>query len=383
MHISYKAHDPQKFGLSSQTMIEYLTKEEKTKEAEVFYNHEQQNISPNDAYNAIDNNKGSHGKDVSKFYMMNISPSQKELNHLENLAEKFANESKQDDLTKEEIKKIYVEKLLQEYTYKVMDDYAKNFERDKTIDDLVYFAKIEHNRTFKENDKDVIHNKRIDAKIKENPERKNEFDRDYKRNSKGEIIRNGLKKEGNNTHIHVVVSRYEKKGEQRDKASLSPMSKARKSKGLNNSKVGFDRDRLNQKSEERFDDMFDFKRMNNETYQKRKENKKGYDQDKSNYYDYERQSKSNKKKNDNAIVSSIKDRVKEEAKELKKEFKDALKSNGVDVNLPTSLKELQWKIERDIKQELGMDNLKSPKEILDNEIKSIRDNLSKGIDIGY
>lgn len=369
MYISYKAHNPKEFGISSAGMISYLTKEDLEESKGNFFNHEVNGISMQDAIISIDSNKGSHSNDVSKFYMLNISPSQKELEHLKNLADEYTENLNVDESEKIKISKLYTEKLLQEYTYLTMSNYAQNFNRDKTIDDLVYYAKIEHIRTYNEKDKDVRFNKSIERKIKNDLANKKEFEKEFRRTSRGKIIKEGLEKEGLNSHIHVVVSRYEKNGTQRDKASLSPMSKGRSSKGLNNSKVGFDRDNLNKISEETFDKHFEFKRDFKDTYEEKKRVSKEENKEQIN---------ENYKKNQS---NDITNQVKEYYKGM---VKDLLRDNKViDSSIPTSLKEIKWRIEQDIKKELGYEDVKNPMNQLTKDYKKIIDKTDKGIDLGY
>lgn len=360
MHVSFKAHDPKNFSTSSAGMLEYLTKEEQSVEQARFYNNERDNIKFEEAVKGIDENKGVHGNKVSKFYMINISPSKKELEHIDKLASDIAKDYPKEN--REQVKAMAYEKMLKEYTTKVMDDYAKNFNRGKTVDDLVYFAKIEHKRTYKEYEKDVRFNENIDKKIKAEPSRKKEFQEEYKRNSKGKIIRQGQEKEGLNSHIHVIVSRYEKKGTQREKASLSPMSKARKSKGLNESKVGFDRSNMSDKAEQSFDKMFRYKRQYNERFKELNREKR------------ERENQNNKSK---GVINNIVDiQV--------NTVNTALKDNKLDLSkIPTDLNELlykiKWELEKDVKKEFGI----NPMEDLVKENKDVIKKLDKGVDFGY
>jgi hypothetical protein len=112
-----------------------------------------------------------------------------------------------------------------------MEDYAKNFNRGLTGESLVYFGKVEHTR----------YHGRDSAQVKEG------------------LYKAGDKKEGLQTHVHVVVSRMD----QTKKIRLSPMANAKNSKNIINGKevqIGFDRIKFVQSCEKSFDTNFDYKR---------------------------------------------------------------------------------------------------------------------------
>jgi hypothetical protein len=113
-----------------------------------------------------------------------------------------------------------------------MDDYAKNFNKGLTGENLVYFGKVEHTRYYG----------RDSVEVKEGS---------YKA---------GDKKEGLQTHVHVVVSRMD----QSKKIRLSPMANAKNSKNILNGKevqIGFDRMKFVQSCEKSFDSNFDYRRL--------------------------------------------------------------------------------------------------------------------------
>jgi len=363
MHISYKAHNFKQKGTSSKGIFEYLTKEDLDKDEARFFNHDSKAITLNEAIEGIDNNKGSHGNKVSKFYMLNVSPSKKELQHLNDLAEEFAKNTHIEDLSKEEIKQKYYNLFLEEYAKRTMENYAENFGRDITEKDLVYFAKIEHKRTYKEYDNAIKHNLDIDKLIKETPRDKEKLEKLYNRNYEGKILRQNMEKEGLNSHIHIVVSRYEKEGEIREKASLSPMSKAIESKGLNNSKVGFSRDEMSNKSELSFDEMFSYERQNKERYQEYK-NQKIREGD-----------------NFKRLSSGIGYEMKKYAKDS---VIDILESNKIiDRDIPMSLRDLKNNLEYQIIKDTGLQEALNPLKPLTGEYSKLIDYSDKGIDTGY
>jgi hypothetical protein len=73
------------------------------------------------------------------------------------------------------------------------------------------------------------------------------------------LYKAGEKKEGLQTHVHIVVSRMD----QSKKIRLSPMANAKNSKDILNGKevqIGFDRMKFVQSCEKSFDTNFDYKR---------------------------------------------------------------------------------------------------------------------------
>src|SRR5664280_588011 len=216
---------------SCNSLINYLEKENLEKDAlnhEKFFDQKSSDVSFYSAQSLIDNNKGKLGKDETKFYMISVNPSKDELRHI---GRKVSGRDIKDisQLTSIELKRY--EEALKDYTRKVMDEYAKNFNRGLTVESLVYFGKVEHTR----------YHGRDSAEVKEG------------------LYKAGDKKEGLQTHVHVVVSRMDES----KKISLSPMANAKNSKNILNGKevqIGFDRMKFVQNCEKSFDTNFDYKR---------------------------------------------------------------------------------------------------------------------------
>lgn len=162
----------------------------------------------------IDRNIAKHGRNDSKFFLINISPSQKELTHL------FAKYGEAG--AKEKLK---------EFSIKVMDDYARNFKRPgiNSHKDLLWFGKRENYRYYGFNDKEV----------------------------KNGIKKKGERKEGRQMHIQIIVSR-------KDISNTIKLSPQNTSKGKNkehSKKLGqFNRTAFKQSGEYLFDRFFDFER---------------------------------------------------------------------------------------------------------------------------
>jgi hypothetical protein len=203
---------------SSRELVHYLEKENRIEnklEQEHWFNHQGRLFEPYEVRHAIDGNVAKLGKADAKFFLINISPSQKELKHLE---DKYGASDIRDQL------KCYAERL--------MDEYATNFKREgiNSARDLLWFGKIENNRYYGFKDMEVIN---------------------------GEKKRGELKK-GNHLHVQIIVSR--KDGTNRIK--LSPMNNSRGRNEVHSKKLGqFNRVAFKQCGEELFDRTFDFDRQ--------------------------------------------------------------------------------------------------------------------------
>lgn len=217
---------------SCHDLVHYLEKENGELELldqEMFFNHGSDKISASYAINSIDNNKkGLKDKDA-KFFMVTVNPSERELKHLARIA------TQRDISDISEMKPQELERynnMVKNYARDVMEGYAKAFNRGLTGSDLVYYGKLEQQRHFKGTDKEV----------------------------KEGLATSGEKKEGLQTHVHIVVSRKDVS----QKVSLSPLANSRGSKKhvLNGKsvKVGFDRDSFVADCERGFDKKFQFQR---------------------------------------------------------------------------------------------------------------------------
>ncbi|NQX52273.1 molybdopterin-guanine dinucleotide biosynthesis protein MobB [Pedobacter panaciterrae] len=207
---------------SSNHLIHYLEKENRTNNKEVpehWFNHQARNIEPYAVRRSLDGNNSRLRNDEAKFFLINISPSQKELKYLI-----------------EEYGQVEAKERLKEYVEKVMTEYARNFKKTG-IDsnrDLLWFAKVENNRYYSYKDQEV------------------------KDGSK----RRGDLKTGNQMHVQVIVSRKDITG----KFRLSPMNSSRGKNAEHSKKMGqFDRVAFKQSGERLFDETFGFKRELKET----------------------------------------------------------------------------------------------------------------------
>jgi hypothetical protein len=146
---------------SSGKTVSYLGHEAREQDKETsFFNDKESDIRAEQVKEGIDTNTKGLRNHQEKFYSLVLSPSASELDHLGNDPQK-----------------------LKSYTQQVMENYAGNFSlpnnKQLSSSDIIWFATIHNERKEKEGEQ------------------------------KGQI------KNGNHTHIHVVVSARDKSGEHR------------------------------------------------------------------------------------------------------------------------------------------------------------------------
>lgn len=202
---------------SSGGLVNYLEKENRTeqlKQPELWFNGNRPDVEAYEVRRALDGNNAKLGRHEAKFFLINISPSQKELEHLRKSV---------GDLDMKNELKVYAEK--------VMDEYARNFRRPgiNSNKDLLWFGKVEHNRYYSHKD----------AAVKDGSRKR------------------GEKKNGNQLHIQVIVSRRDIT----NKIKLSPMNSSKGRNAEHSKKMGqFDRMAFKQCGEKLFDEQFGFER---------------------------------------------------------------------------------------------------------------------------
>jgi len=221
---------------SSAGLVHYLEKEnrlDREKAPEHWFSNGQNIIQAYEVRNALDNNIAKLGKIDAKFFLLNISPSQKEIRHLKDL---YGEEGAKEQL------KVYAQT--------VMDAYARNFKRPgiESGKDLLWFGKLENHRYYNHHDPEV----------------------------KQGIRKRGESKEGDQMHVQVIVSRKDAT----NKIKLSPMNNSRGSNAEHSKKVGqFDRSAFKSSGERLFDEKFSFERELSETFRYANIQKKGNLQD--------------------------------------------------------------------------------------------------------
>ena len=253
-----------------------LQLEDQTK---TFFTSDFKNCTKEEATEIIDMQSKGLEKNDSKFFMLSIDPSEREIKHLlSDIVPDVEAVKSYKDLSSLEQKQL--NDKLKDYTHSVMEEYAKEFDRTKKNgskldrNDLIYVAKIENERKYSHTDKDVIFNRNIDKEIRkvesssvsnnEKELQKKELADQYKLTPSGKIIKENVQKEGFQSHVHIVVSRYDKNKEMK----LSPLAN---SKGQNDHKldgrevqIGFNRTNFAIRCQEKFDEKFQYQRSDKE-----------------------------------------------------------------------------------------------------------------------
>lgn len=200
---------------SSSGLVAYLEKEnlhQPQTHQERWFNQERDNIRPEEVQKGIDTNVAKLKKTEAKFFLVNISPSEKELAHLGNDPKK-----------------------LKEYAREVMDQYAQNFKKGIGGEDLRYYGKVEYNRYYKFTDAEVQAGDR----------------------KRGEI------KEGNHLHVQVIVSRKDHENQM----LLSPLNNSSGRNQTHSQKFGqFNQVNFKQSAEQAFDRGFNYQREKEESF---------------------------------------------------------------------------------------------------------------------
>lgn len=168
---------------------------------EGFFNLTEENLYKSQVVKDIDNNKAQLLKTDAKFYAIHISPSAKELQAI------GTTEQEQAEAMRRYIRTVFI------------PEYAKNFNKGLSAEDIKFYGKIH-------------------------------FDRDRSENNE------------NNMHCHIIVSRKD----QANKIKLSPLTNHRNTKkGV--IKGGFDRTNLFQQSEQGFEKLFNYNRLLGESFE--------------------------------------------------------------------------------------------------------------------
>ncbi|MDT0677912.1 MobB family relaxase [Autumnicola musiva] len=272
----YITISPQKTGgafpKSSAGFVSYLEKENEGKSLEnqeFFFNQEEDRVDPETVIQEIDGNTAKLKSSEPKFYSVTLNPSAYELKNVQ------SNEQ------------------LKAYTREVMKAYAQSFNRDidgrpVNVNDLKYFAKLETQRTYKGTDWKIKENQPYATRIlklknemrrirqgeqsgnlKSLQQQMDKLEREAPHQLNGQRITQGMPKEGNQAHIHIIISRKDAS----NRYSLSPGSKYKASQVVMNGKMvqrGFDRDHFFKQAEKVFDQKFGYRRNFVESYQARK-----------------------------------------------------------------------------------------------------------------
>lgn len=234
---------------SASNLIDYLEKENSSLENGGFFfgrtkddDRFQENITRTQASMAIDHNVKGLRKNDTKFFMLTLNFSTKEQEHM---ASKVAGRNIKAISELNTREKAIYEAKVKKYTKMVMEEYAQNFNRGLSEKDMIYVSKIEHQRTYKGNDTEVVAGRK----------------------------KSGQAKEGMHTHVHIVVSRQDAT----QTKSLSPNAKELKANShhiLNGQQVtkGFNHETFKLKTEKVFDKEFQYGRKFHESYSAKSNN---------------------------------------------------------------------------------------------------------------
>ena len=179
---------------------EDLERMEKGIYTEGFFNLTDDNIYKSKVIKNIDSHIGQLLKTDAKFYAIHVSPSEKELRLMGNTEQEQA-----------EAMKRYIRKV-------VIPEYAKNFNKGLSAEDIKFYGKIHFSRDRSDNEL--------------------------------------------NMHCHLIVSRKD----QTNKKKLSPLTN-HKNTTKGTVKGGFDRKNLFQQLEQGFDKLFSYQRQLTETFE--------------------------------------------------------------------------------------------------------------------
>lgn len=180
---------------------EDLDRMEKGIYTEGFFSLTEENIYKSQVVKDIDNNKAQLLKTDAKFYAIHVSPSEQELKAM------GTTEEKQAEAMRRYVREVFI------------PEYAKNFNKRLSAEDIKFYGKIHYNRDRSKNNE-------------------------------------------NNMHCHIIVSRKD----QANKIKLSPLTNHRNTKkGV--IKGGFHRSNLFQKAEKGFDGLFNYDRPIDESFE--------------------------------------------------------------------------------------------------------------------
>ncbi|MEH0153441.1 DUF5712 family protein [Limibacter armeniacum] len=274
---------------SSATAVQYLSKENEGKEPkdmEFFFSQNENHVINEEVVGQLDASRRGIKSKEAKFFNLTIAPSQKELKHIGNDREK-----------------------LMEYARGVMEIYADNFGKGLKSEDIVWYAKIEKERTYKGTEKEVREGK----------------------------VKRGEKKAGDQTHIHVLIRR---KGADK-KTLLSPLTN-HKNTVKGKIKGGFDRTAFKIKCEKHFDKEYSYKREITETFEYVNAIKNGTEEDRMYWLNLERKLDKEKKKSIDKIKQAA-NLTLNKGQKLNKEDQVFDKSEKGKYNLEEPIENKKWK----------------------------------------
>ncbi|MDR3059546.1 MAG: DUF5712 family protein [Prevotella sp.] len=186
------------FGTVSYLKHEDSQRAKQRQDVEPFFN-QNGNVSSKNVISKIDNNKVKLSKSDAKFYVMTVSPSASELQKMGKTPEEQS-------------------AALKEYVRNdVMQKYAESFKKGLNKDDIMYYAKIHHDRG---------------------------------------------NKQGENMHCHVIISRKDMSNTKK----ISPQTNHKTAEKSGTVKSGFNRTEFYSSCEQSFDKRFSYQRDYKESF---------------------------------------------------------------------------------------------------------------------
>lgn len=203
-------------------LVDYLEKENSRQaallkvehNAELWFDQGRDDLRAYEVRQGIDSNTAKLKQHEAKYYLINISPSQKELAHIGNDPQK-----------------------LKDYARAVMAEYATNFQKGLGPDDVKWYGKVEYNRGYKW----------TDAEVKQG------------------LHQRGDLKAGHQMHVQIIVSRKDRQNQR----LLSPLTNHRgqgKSAEHGRKFGQFNRVAFKERCERAFDQRLDYQRELDESF---------------------------------------------------------------------------------------------------------------------
>jgi hypothetical protein len=213
IHVTHSEKGDNKGSCSE--LVAYLEKEnqENQPKQEFWFNQDRSDIKPSEVQRSIDQNVSKLKKTEAKFFLVNICPSAQELAHIGSDPDK-----------------------LKAYGRQVMEAYAQNFQKGLGANDLVYFGKVEYNRSYKY----------TDPEVKAGQAKRGEF------------------KEGAQMHVQIIVSRKDAD----NRRLLSPLNNSSGKNLEHSAKFGqFNHMNFKKAGEQVFDQVFEYPRSFEERFE--------------------------------------------------------------------------------------------------------------------
>lgn len=272
---------------SSRGLVTYLEKENKGKELneqERWFGHTVNEVHPSEVSYSIDKDHQGIGKDEGKFASGSINITEEEWKHL------GKTEQEREHNFKQFAKEQFTKDLAENFNKK---DRAGNTIEIKPTNVNIYY-KLEHNRYYKGTDEEVK------QKLKEQ----------------------GQSKEGFNKHIHFIVARKTRDGQNR----ISPTTKNRKE---------FDRTNLIRKCEQSFDKRTGYERPLDQSFDYANTMKNGAFNEKKEYLTQQIESQLRTQQKESQLINQQRVEIEREKniEKLQEQSREQQRSKGMNLGI--------------------------------------------------